>query len=183
MYFISLPWQTSAHWLPMTPPVKTLLNFLEKHSSEKHTHYLTNKTLCSKNLWKSVSSCLKTETYLTAPKCLVFANDLVHTCLSSLPPPQACLELACASTCLTYHTKVHQLPLHHPLSVSVALICLTICSLRKLSFLPLLCPSLGNVPVPQWGPPLSGNTGLREQPDVTFPVVFSEIWTRTWSYH
>lgn len=34
-------------WLPINAPVKPLL---EKHVSEKHDHYLTNKTLPSKKL-------------------------------------------------------------------------------------------------------------------------------------
>lgn len=113
LHFITMAnFSTLASYDPR-PPVKPLLNFLEKQFRKAHSLLNKQNSLLQKPV--KICLCLKTETYLTAPKCLVFANDLVHTRLSSLPPPQACLELACASTCLTYHTKVQQLPLRHPL--------------------------------------------------------------------
>lgn len=139
--------------------------------SEKHAHYLTNKTL----LQKPVQIHLKTEANLPAPRCVAFAKHLASS-LCSLPPPQAGLELACAPTCLLSHREVQQLPLHRSISCRLGTVPVipcgphllpAICSLGKPSSWPLLCPSLGNIPGPLQGPIGSrpGGTGFREQPD------------------
>lgn len=155
---------------------------LEKHVSEKHTTY--TKLFAPKTCENLSLPVLKQKTNLTAPKCLVFANHLASVILlSSLPPPQACLELACASSCFrptlkfSSYLSTQLLCLGTVTAPSVALIWPTIC------FLPLLCPLLGNVRfLRRVSCSLPGNTGPREQPDETFPAALSEMQTRTWTY-
>lgn len=65
---------------------------------------------------KICPSCLEDGNQPTAPNASAL-QSIWST--SPQPPPQACLELACASTCLPSHTEVWRLPLHHSTSCSV----------------------------------------------------------------